>query len=104
MACGHVHFPAGPNCVGCRGDEVVVIELGGDATLFCETTVHMDTQHFAAGYRVGYVTLGGGVRVFSPLRADEGQALSVGMPMKLEIVSMWQEDGHDRQAYRFYPA
>lgn len=103
-ACGHVHFPSTENCVACRSPEVDVVELGADATLFCETTVHMKTPRFAAGYRVGYVTLADGVRVFSQLRAVEGKPLRIGMPMKLEIAPLWQEDGQDIRAYRFYPA
>lgn len=102
--CGHIHFPAGTTCLACGSNELDDIELGSDASLFCETTVHMRTPHFPAGYSVGYVTLPSGVLVFSQLRRVDGKPFQVGMPMKLEIATMWQEDGKDVQAYRFYPA
>lgn len=101
--CQHVHFPAGETCISCRGKDLEVVDLGGEATLFCQTTVHMKTPHFAAGYQVGYVTLPGGKHVFSQLRAVEGKPFKVGMPMKLEFASLWQEDGKDVQCYRFHP-
>lgn len=66
--CGHIHFPKAGTCLACRSSDVDVVELGDEASLFCETTVHMNTPHFPAGYSVGYVTLPGGFRLFTQLR------------------------------------
>lgn len=102
--CGQLHFPAGSICLACRSNELTEIELSNEGELFCETQVHMKTPRFAAGYYVGYVALPEGIRVFSQLRAVEGKPFKIGMKMKLELVPIFQEDGKDVVAHRFYPA
>lgn len=103
-SCGHIDFPATNNCLACRSPDLASVELGSEGTLLCETTVHMKTANYAPGYSVGYVSLPNGLRVFSQLRKDGGKPFKVGMPMKLEIATLWQSDGKDVQAYRFFPA
>lgn len=102
--CGHVDFPPAAACLSCRADEVHPIDLGNEGTLFCETTVHVPTPRFPAGYSVGYVTLPRGIRVFTPLRRAEGKPFEIGMPMAMELVPLWREEGLDVFAHRFYPS
>ncbi len=102
--CGQICFPFGSLCLACRSNELEEIELSSEGELFCETQVHMETPRFAASYHVGYVALREGIRVFSQLRAVEGKPFKVGVKMKLELVPLFQEDGKDVIAHRFYPA
>ncbi|OLT41646.1 hypothetical protein BJF85_04235 [Saccharomonospora sp. CUA-673] len=101
--CGHVSFPPATLCVACRAEALKPIDLGGRAELLCSTTVHMPSEHFAAGYTVGYVTMPGGQRIFTPLAPADDTPLTPGMPLKLEIAAMWQDDGTDIVAHRFVP-
>ncbi|WP_321886178.1 Zn-ribbon domain-containing OB-fold protein [Burkholderia cenocepacia] len=102
-ACGQVHFPATGLCLECLAEDVEECELSREGELFCETTVHMKTAHFSPPYQVGYVKLPEGLKIFAPLRPVEGRPFTVGMKMRVEIASLWSEDGHDVAAYRFYP-
>jgi uncharacterized OB-fold protein len=102
--CGRVSFPVPDMCLDCRDGDIETVEVGGDAQLLCATTVHMPNRHFPAGHAVGFVVLPPGVRIFTQLRPVEGKPFRSGMPVTLEIASLWQEDGADVLAYRFVPA
>lgn len=102
-ACGQVHFPGGRMCLSCLGESLEPVDLSREGTLFCETTVHMKTAHFNPPYSVGYIALPEGLKVFAPLRSVEGKSFQVGMPMRVELAPMWEEDGKSVVAYRFHP-
>src|SRR3569623_1231639 len=69
--CGHVSVPPSRFCPRCRGVDMANVEVGSTATLLSETTVGMPSQRFAPGYRVGYVTLSTGTRLFTHLDPDD---------------------------------
>ena len=101
--CGMVYFPSPPLCLACSANDLDEIELSRKGELFSHTTVHTRSAHFAPPYSVGYVRLPEGVTVFAPLRTTDDKPLRVGMPMALEIVPLWTEDGKDVLGYRFFP-
>lgn len=101
--CGRTVFPATERCLECGYDGIQTVELGGEGELLCATVVHMSNGRFAAGYSVGYVTLPGGIRVFTQIAADGEHPLPSGTRMQLEIAPLWHEDGRDVLAHRFVP-
>lgn len=102
-ACGHVAFPQPSQCLLCRSPEVETYALGGEGELFTFTTVHQRAAHFEPPFTVGYVRMPSGVRVFSQLREIDGVNFEVGMPMRVEIASLWRDEGMDVVGYRFVP-
>lgn len=102
--CGFVGFPKPLICPECGSDAVEPADLGSHGRLLCETTVHMRTDVYASGYRVGYVTMEHGVRVFGQVHAANRAPLRPGELMKVEVARMWKEGEKEVQCYRFRPA
>lgn len=102
-ACGQIHFPGGELCLSCLNETLEPVDLSQEGELFCETTVHMKTAHFDPPYSVGYIALPEGIKIFAPIRKIDGLPLKVGMRMRVELASMWEEDGKNVLAYRFHP-
>lgn len=75
------------------------VEVGSTATLLSETTVGMPSQRFAPGYRVGYVTLSTGTRLFTHLAPDD--ELAPGQELRLELIVISAEHDTDVIAHEF---
>lgn len=102
-SCGHTAYPVTARCLACGAEEQEALQLGAQGELFCASVVHIGNGRFAPGYVVGYVIMPHGVRVFGQLDTGGEDPPAPGTPMTLEIVPMWQEDGHDVLAPRFVP-
>ncbi len=101
--CGALSFPRTTTCFECGSENIDAVDVGGEGTLFCETTVQMKTDRYAAGYVVGYVSMPNGLRVFGQFRKPESHEFRVGDPMKVEIATLWHEGADEVVCYRFAP-
>ena len=101
--CGFIGFPRPQTCLECGSDALESADLGSRGELLCETTVHMRTDKYAAGYSVGYVTMAHGVRVFGQVRKPDATSLAAGESMTVEVARMWEEGDKEVLCYCFRP-
>lgn len=102
-ACGRTFFPRVAACRDCgRGAEDTQLREG--ARLYTFTVVHMPVHRYKPPFALGWVEFPGGVRVMSQLKGWEGRALRLGMPVRLVVDTLWEEDGAAVVGYKFEPA
>jgi len=63
----------------------------------------MPSTRFISPYAIGYVDMPEGVRVFAPLKAEEGKPFKIGMEMEVVIDELWQEEDRRIVGYKFKP-
>ncbi|WP_322041017.1 Zn-ribbon domain-containing OB-fold protein [Burkholderia diffusa] len=102
-ACGQVFFPRRQQCLKCGG-ATRDTEVGPAGRLFSFSTVHMPTVHFKPPYSVGLIELDDGLRIFSPISREEGQAFAVGMPMHARPRVLWTDESGEVDGFEFVPA
>lgn len=103
-SCEKAFFPARNRCPECLKPGLSPVPLGRECSLYSYTTVHIPSKNFKPPYTVGYVELEEGVRVFSQIRLKEDQTLKIGLPMKMCIDYLWEEqEGKSVAAYFFEP-
>ena len=100
--CGEHAFPSQDACRACSGQNMTSADLGSEGTLWTwtvqsfmpKTPYHTDeTPETFRPYGVGYVELACGLRVESRLKENTPDELKIGMPMKLEIITVRKDDG-----------
>lgn len=112
--CEAVTFPEQSSCPRCGGVEMARHLLPRTGTLWTFTTQEfLPKEPYASGetpetfqpYGVGLIQLGDEVRVESRLTEADPERLSIGMPMRLEIVPFRTDpDGTEIVTYAFSPA
>jgi len=102
--CGFTGFPRAAVCLECGSESMESADIGSGGELFAESTVHMSNGRFPAGYSVGYVLFPSGIRVFGQIRAAGDHPPSMGSPMRVEIATLYEDDGKPIESFRFYPA
>ncbi len=104
-ACGKVQFPFRARCVECRERaELVEVELSHHGVVFESTLVHVAAPGFVAPYRVGYVDLTDGVRIFTQLDAPAGEALEPGAAVQLRFRPFRESKDEVVMGFTFTPA
>jgi uncharacterized OB-fold protein len=108
-ACGVITFPAQGSCPHCTGTDVVEHVLPERGALWTWTIqrfppksppyVPVDPDAFAP-FAVGYVELGGEVRVEGRLTDCDLEQLAIGMPMVLTTIESPLADGTIAYAFR----
>jgi uncharacterized OB-fold protein len=112
--CGITTFPSQSSCPKCTGQEMADALLPREGSLWTFTvqTFRPKTPPYAADddeqtfvpYGVGYVELGDVIRVESRLTENRVENLSIGMPMRLEIVPFaTDEQGREVVTFAFAP-
>ena len=102
-SCNQIFFPLTHKCLNCGHEHLEKIELSRRGTLYSYTTGYMPALHFMPPYTVGYITLNEGVRIFAPLKVEEGMPLDIGMEMELIIEKLWEEGDTEVIGYKFKP-
>lgn len=102
-ACGQIYFPSKPFCLECFRESLQPIRLGAEGTLYSYTVAHMASAHSIPPYTAGWIDLDEGIRIFAPIKVDDGQELDIGMKMELTIDELWQEGGTSVTGYRYSP-
>lgn len=103
-SCGQIFFPKTKRfCLNCHHEDVQDIKLNTKGTLFTFTTVEMPVSNFSPPFTVGYLELDEKVRIFGQIKKDDNQDLEIGMPMEIEISTLWNKDGKDVVGFRFIP-
>ena len=100
-SCGRTFYPFTSLCLSCLASDLEDIRLSREGILETFTTVHMPAERIAPPYRVGYVKLPEGLRIFAPI-APGGHALRIGIPMRLHAFPLGSE-GDQTLAYCFAP-
>jgi uncharacterized OB-fold protein len=110
-SCGTVAFPMQSSCPKCTSLDVERHPLPRRGTLWSFTTQRFapKTPYLAAAgpfrpFGVGYVELGGEVRVESRLVADDLESLCIDMPMELTLEAFHDEGGQAVLTFAFQPA
>jgi uncharacterized OB-fold protein len=103
--CRRTYYPPQTRCPECLKADLKPIGLGNSGILYSYTTVHIPSKNFAPPYTVGYVEFENGVYVFGQIRFRPGQKLKIGLPMKVLIGHLWEENDCKQVAsYYFEPA
>jgi uncharacterized OB-fold protein len=112
--CGEHAFPSQDACRACSGQNMASADLGSEGTLWTwtvqsfmpKTPYHTDeTPETFRPYGVGYVELACGLKVESRLKENTPDELKIGMPMKLEIITVRKDDeGSDLLTFQFCAA
>ena len=112
--CGEHAFPSQDACRACSGQNMTSADLGSEGTLWTwtvqsfmpKTPYHTDeTPETFRPYGVGYVELACGLKVESRLKENTPDELRIGMPMKLEIITVRKDDeGSDLLTFQFCAA
>lgn len=112
--CGEHAFPSQDACRACSGQNMASADLGSEGTLWTwtvqsfmpKTPYHTDeTPKTFRPYGVGYVELACGLKVESRLKENTPDELKIGMPMKLEIITVRKDDeGSDLLTFQFCAA
>jgi uncharacterized OB-fold protein len=108
--CGTVAFPAEGSCARCTCERTERHELARSGVLWTWTTQgfrpktppYMGPAEFV-GYGVGYVELGGEIRVEGILTEADPSRLRIGMPMALTTVPATDAGGVDCVTFAFAP-
>lgn len=112
--CGEAYFPPTDSCTACCNPDMTSLDLGGLGHLWSWTVQAFlpkspydsgETEADFRPYGVGYVEMPCGVKVESRLTSADPAELTIGMPMKLELVRYGQRaDGAPLFTYAFAPA
>jgi uncharacterized OB-fold protein len=108
--CGTVAFPYQGSCPRCTGEDVVRHLLARTGPLWTWTTQgfrpksppYTGPEAFTP-YGVGYVELGGEIRVEGILTEADPHRLRIGMLMRLTTLSVPGPDGEARATFAFAP-
>lgn len=83
-SCGHVSWPGGDYCPAGCGATTAPATLANAGSVYVSTVIDVPHESFGASYRVGYVDLDGGPRVFghfdSPAAAEIGTRVGIASP------------------------
>lgn len=112
--CGATTFPVQAFCPGCPSDTMEEVLLESRGTLWTFTTQEFRPKEPYNGpedpegdwqpYGVGYIELGGAIRVESRLTESTADNLHIGMEMELCIVPFGKdEDGNELVNFAFAP-
>jgi uncharacterized OB-fold protein len=114
LDCGEHAFPGQRSCRACSGQNTQDAELGSTGTLWTWTIQSFmpktpyctdETPETFRPYGVGYVELSCGLKVESRLRENTPDQLRIGMPMKLEIITVRKDEhGEDLVTFQFCAA
>jgi uncharacterized OB-fold protein len=93
-ACGAVAFPPRLVCASCRGRDFTPLALRPEGTVVTFTVIHVAPAAFRneVPYALAVVDLEGGVRLTCQLADVAPEAVTIGMPVRLEFRRI-QEDG-----------
>ncbi len=104
--CRRLHFPATATCPYCGGDGCANDAVGPHGTLFLYTTVATRPPGYrgAVPFGFGVVELPEGLRVVTRLTETDLRNLAPGMPMRLVVTPVHdEEDGTGVVSYAFAP-
>lgn len=104
-SCGQTFFPKSSICFNCFSEDMEEMELSRIGKLYSFATAYMPSVHFQPPYTVGMVEMPEGMRVFGPLKIQEGERerLRVGMEMEVIIEKLWEEGETEVIGYKFKP-
>ena len=102
--CEKIIFPYREVCLNCLSQDMEKLTLSRKGTLYSFTTVYMPSEHFEPPYIIGWIELPEGIRIFSPIRYRQEQALKIGMAMELSVEKLWDEQEKGVMGYVFRPS
>ena len=98
--CGAFRYPLTLLCPACRSFDFEWVASSGRGTVYSYTIVHHQTHPaFAVPYTIVLAEMEEGPRVVAQLRAPEGTAVGIGIPVRVE----W-EDYPEQPLPVFVPA
>ncbi|MBT5414811.1 MAG: hypothetical protein HOH66_15530 [Rhodospirillaceae bacterium] len=103
-ACGGLALGLRPICPHCHREGTLVAEaVGRRGCLYSATVIHQAPPGFEAPYRVGYVDIGEGLRVFAHVQAGQ-DAPGAGNAVALHIAAVKTAPDGQAQSGPFYAA
>ena len=104
-ACGQVFFPKARICFTCFNEDMEELLLSRRGKLYSYTIGRMPSLYFQPPYVIAYIDMPEGVRIFAPVKVDEGEygKLKIGMEMEVVIEKLWEEEGKEITGYKFRP-
>jgi uncharacterized OB-fold protein len=104
--CQRAHFPRGPVCPYCAGEECVELRCGPAGRLYLYTAVLTRPPGYRGDvpYGFGVVELAHGLRVVTRLTEPHLERLRPGMAVRLVIEPLFtDDDGRSVLSYAFRP-
>lgn len=99
--CGALSFPSAEVCASCLSEEIEVVNLGDEGTLYSYSIVHQAPRGWTTPYALGYVDLPDDVRVLAHIDVPHA-ALAVEMPVRLSVGVVGSDDsGIPLMSYTF---
>jgi uncharacterized OB-fold protein len=105
-ACGTVSFPAQDGCAKCAGADLTPVTLPDRGALWTWTVQAFEPKppyrapaDGFAPYGVGYVDLG--TVIVEARLAGDPAGFEIGMPMRLVLLPLWDDDGSTTVTYAF---
>jgi uncharacterized OB-fold protein len=82
--CGALSFPLAEVCTSCLSEDIEMVSLGDEGTLYSYSIVHQAPKGWTVPYALGYVDLPGDVRVLAHIDVP-ADAIAIDMPVKLSV-------------------
>jgi uncharacterized OB-fold protein len=100
--CGAIAFPFRQRCIDCdAGAAAEEVALANHGEVFESTVVYAPAPGFLAPYRVGYVDLSDGVRVFTQIDAPSGSSVTKGTHVGLVFRPFASDGAEPRVGFAF---
>jgi uncharacterized OB-fold protein len=105
-ACARLQFPATSSCPYCGHAACRETLLGPHATLFLYTTIASRPPGYRGPvpYGFGVVELPEGLRVVTRLADEDAAGWRLGLPMRLVVTPLFEDDGTPVLSYAFASA
>jgi uncharacterized OB-fold protein len=102
-SCARLQFPATSSCPYCGHDTCGETLLGPHGTLFLFTTIASRPPGYRGPvpYGFGVVELPEGIRVITRLADADATGWRVGLPMRLVVAPLFDDDGTPVLSYAF---
>lgn len=92
-SCGQISIAVGTKCVDCGNVSLKKIKFGKKGVLYSFVVSQMPSSNFNPPYTAGWIDVAEGIRIFAPLRMNNGDKYTIGMPVVLNIGELWKEKG-----------
>lgn len=101
--CNHFLPPLTTICCYCNGVEFENVKLSQQGKLYSYTIIYQPHKHFEVPFSVGYVDLPEGIRIFAPLKKKGNMPFRIGMPMRLLVDKLWDDNESEIIGPKFEP-
>jgi uncharacterized OB-fold protein len=104
--CGKIYFPCKQFCPECMNEDMEVIAVGQEGSLYATTVVHIGVKGFDTPYILGWVDVPGPIRLVTQIDYDPMKSADLRSGQKLELTIgklRTLGDGTEIVGYKYKP-